>query len=182
MPTVQFFYQHYFRPFVRNSFHGGKSLVNRNGLNGQHVPSKSFPIPICRGEKPEKIDGNSKLWYQITYIFIAFGFFQHDRNFIHRDLKAENVFFAGNYYSTAPTSRTASAASNGLKNGLTNNKNGHVRSRGPIQVKVGDFGFATQVNKIDQHLNTFCGSPPYAAPELFQVGTKQWRFLNIYGE
>jgi len=62
--------------------------------------------------------------------------YMHTRFFIHRDLKAENVFFA----STASD----------------------------LNVKVGDFGFATQVNQIDQHLNTFCGSPPYAAPELFQ--------------
>ena len=58
----------------------------------------------------------------------------HGQGMIHRDIKAENVFF---------TARD--------------------------KVVVGDFGFATRLDKIEQHLTTFCGSPPYAAPELFQV-------------
>ncbi|KAG8197935.1 hypothetical protein JTE90_020312 [Oedothorax gibbosus] len=35
-------------------------------------------------------------------------------------------------------------------------------------VKIGDFGFSTRVQNQKEALLTFCGSPPYVAPEIFQ--------------
>ena len=38
---------------------------------------------------------------------------------------------------------------------------------GRMNAKLADFGFSNQF-QLDKHLRTWCGSPPYAAPELYQ--------------
>lgn len=38
---------------------------------------------------------------------------------------------------------------------------------GSLNIKIADFGFSNFYRKGEE-LNTFCGSPPYAAPEVFE--------------
>lgn len=47
-------------------------------------------------------------------------------------------------------------------------------------VLLGDFGFAKRLEKMEQHLTTFCGSPPYAAPELFVVNCPNIFFVATF--
>ncbi|KAI4880394.1 hypothetical protein NFI96_018696 [Prochilodus magdalenae] len=68
----------------------------------------------------------------------------HNRNVVHRDLKAENLLLDGH-----------------------------------MNIKIADFGFANFF-QTGEPLATWCGSPPYAAPEVFEGQQYEGPQLDIW--
>ncbi|XP_017784667.1 PREDICTED: serine/threonine-protein kinase SIK2 isoform X2 [Nicrophorus vespilloides] len=82
---------------------------------------------IARYGRMSEEQARAKFWQILSAVEYC-----HNRNIVHRDLKAENLL-------------------------LDSNNN----------IKIADFGFSNFYTS-GGHLSTWCGSPPYAAPEVFE--------------
>ncbi|XP_008307092.1 MAP/microtubule affinity-regulating kinase 4 isoform X1 [Cynoglossus semilaevis] len=85
-----------------------------------------FDYLVAHGRMKEK-EARAKFRQIVSAVYYC-----HQRNIVHRDLKAENLLLDAN-----------------------------------SNIKIADFGFSNEFT-AGSKLDTFCGSPPYAAPELFQ--------------
>ncbi|XP_072315930.1 MAP/microtubule affinity-regulating kinase 4 isoform X3 [Eucyclogobius newberryi] len=85
-----------------------------------------FDYLVAHGRMKEK-EARAKFRQIVSAVYYC-----HQKNIVHRDLKAENLLLDAN-----------------------------------ANIKIADFGFSNEFS-AGSKLDTFCGSPPYAAPELFQ--------------
>ncbi|XP_055056396.2 serine/threonine-protein kinase SIK2a isoform X1 [Misgurnus anguillicaudatus] len=108
-------------------------LVTEYARNGE-----IFDYLASRGRLSE-MDARRKFWQILSAVE-----FCHERNIVHRDLKAENLLLDAH-----------------------------------MNIKIADFGFGNFF-RPGEPLTTWCGSPPYAAPEVFEGQQYEGPQLDIW--
>ncbi|NP_001314873.1 serine/threonine-protein kinase SIK2a isoform 1 [Danio rerio] len=108
-------------------------LVTEYARNGE-----IFDYLASRGRLSE-VDARKKFWQILSAVEYC-----HQRNIVHRDLKAENLLLDTH-----------------------------------MNMKIADFGFGNFF-RPGEPLTTWCGSPPYAAPEVFEGQQYEGPQLDIW--
>uniref|UniRef100_A0A3B3YX35 non-specific serine/threonine protein kinase n=1 Tax=Poecilia mexicana TaxID=48701 RepID=A0A3B3YX35_9TELE len=94
---------------------------------------------LAKHGRLSELEARRKFWQILSAVEYC-----HNRNIVHRDLKAENLLLDGH-----------------------------------MNIKIADFGFANFFQP-GEPLATWCGSPPYAAPEVFEGQQYEGPQLDIW--
>ncbi|XP_028319806.1 serine/threonine-protein kinase SIK2 isoform X3 [Gouania willdenowi] len=94
---------------------------------------------LAKHGRLSELEARRKFWQILSAVEYC-----HNRNIVHRDLKAENLLLDGH-----------------------------------MNIKIADFGFGNFFQP-GEPLATWCGSPPYAAPEVFEGQPYEGPQLDIW--
>lgn len=94
---------------------------------------------LAKHGRLSEVEARRKFWQILSAVEYC-----HNRNIVHRDLKAENLLLDGH-----------------------------------MNIKIADFGFGNFFQP-GEPLATWCGSPPYAAPEVFEGQQYEGPQLDIW--